>query len=101
MAHLDPPGSASVNLNPAVWLENTTYSVSCNSAPGNPQNQYTWTLNGQQVYTGSEYNIIAHKDQDQAVLACNVSNKFTVDRNVPVYDTKELVVRCEYKMKLQ
>ena len=93
---LDPPGPASVNLNPAVWLENRTYSVSCMAAPGNPQNQYTMTLNGQQVHAVSEYIIAAHKDQDKAVLACNVSNKFTVDRNVPVYDTKQLVVHCKF-----
>ena len=92
---LDPPGPASVNLNHAVCLENRTYSVSCNSAPGNPQNQYTFTLNGQQVHTGSEYSITAHKDQDKVLLVCNVSNKFTVDRNVPVYDTKQLVVHCK------
>ena len=96
----DPPGPASVNLNAAVWLENRTYSVSCNSAPGNPQNQYTLTLNGQLVHTGSEYNITAHKDQDQAVLACNVSNGFTVDRNLAVYDTKQLVVHCKCQWKL-
>ena len=71
--------------------------MSCNSAPGNPQNQYTWTLNSQQVHTGTPYQVLAHKDQDKAVLACNVSNKFTVDRNVPpIYDTKQLEVHCEY-----
>ena len=88
-----------MNLNPAVWLENRTYSVSCISEAGNPQNQYKWTLNGQLVHTGYEYSITAHIDQDKAILVCNVSNKFTVDRNVPpVHDTKQLVVHCEYQI---
>ena len=67
----------------------------CNSSDGNPQNEYTWTLNGDQVHSGSVYNITAHKDHDKAVLACNVSNKFTVDRIVSFYDTKQLVVHCK------
>ena len=74
--------------------------MSCTSPPGNPQNQYMWTLNGQQVHTGTPYQVTAHKDQDKAMLSCNVSNKFTVDKDEPVHDTKQLVVHCKCQKKL-
>ena len=98
--HLDPPGPASLAVASNVWLENRTYSVFCNSSDGNPQNEYTWTLNDDQIHTGPAYNITAHKDLDSAVLACNVSNKYTVDRNVLVYDTKQLMVHCRFQIKI-
>ena len=100
MYHIDPPGPASIVPEPGVWLENRTYAVYCNSSDGNPLNEYIWTVNGQQVHNGSEYNITAHKDHDQALLACIVSNRFTVDRNVPIYDTKQLVVHCKFQFNI-
>ena len=94
------PGPASVDIEPEVWLENRTYNVFCNSSDGNPQNQYTWTLNGDRVHNLSESNITAHKDHDQALLTCNVSNKFTEDRNASVYDAGKLMVHCKCQIYL-
>ena len=92
----DSPGPASIDLDPAVWLENRTYSVFCNSSDGNPQNEYAWALNADHAILKSTYSITAHKEHDQAVLTCIVSNKFTEDRNASVYDTKQLAVHCKF-----
>ena len=37
----------------------------------------------------------AHMDLNEALLGCNVSNNYTIAKNTPKYDTRNLIVQCK------
>ena len=89
----DPPGIPALKLDKDIWLENQTYTSSCNSSQGNPNNNYIWLLDNVNVPGGSKSTIIARKGQRN--LRCNVTNQFTEHRGIALSDYKSLVVHCK------
>ena len=74
-----------------------TYTAACISEEGRPESSYRWTLDGVDIKDEQSYQIRidAHMDFDGALLACNVSNNYTMVKNKPKYDTITLIVECK------
>ena len=94
---IDPPGIPALRLERDIWLENQTFTSSCNSSQGNPANNYIWLLDNVNVPGDSKCTITARKGQKH--LRCNVTNQFTEHRGKPLSDYKDLVVHCKIDMK--
>ena len=92
----DPPGSATVITN-RIWLEKTTFRVRCESAPGNPQNSYRWTLNGQ-THSGPIWEVQATRDLHGAMIYCHVTNNYTETKNLRVNASMKLNVECKFSI---
>ena len=93
--NLDPPGSPTLTLSQVVWIENHTYTATCTSSQGNPENIYTWSLdNVNNVHTGDTYNITARKGQ--RIIRCTASNRFTMDRGTELSSSKNINVHCKF-----
>ena len=91
-----PPGEPRIDTN-HTWLENRTYPALCISEVGRPESSYRWTLDGVNIKDehSNQIRIEAHMDLDGALLACNVSNNYTIVKNKPKYDTTSLIVECK------
>ena len=91
-----PPSNPSLSTSNHTWLENRTYIVICESKAGNPESSYRWSLDGQEIKDehSNQIQIQAHMDLNKALLGCNVSNNYTISKNTPKYDTRNLIVQC-------
>ena len=92
---LDPPGPPTLTLSQGVWIENQTYTATCTSSQGNPENLYLWSVDDAiSVSTGDTYTIRAKKGQ--TIIRCTVSNKFTIDRGTELSASRNLTVHCKF-----
>ena len=93
-----PPGEANLSTANETWVENRTYTVLCKAEVGQPESDYRWTVDGQDIKghkNSHQLQIEAFMELNGALLGCNVSNNYTVVKNTPKYDTIRLVVECK------
>ena len=88
----DPPEEPKMTMANKVWLENKTYTATCEAESGNPpDNIYIWYLDGSYVHTGASYTVRATKGMKD--IRCYVTNdKY---KQVSLYDNQTLDVQCK------
>ena len=88
----DPPGEPTLTMTNKIWLENRTYTATCEATSGNPpDNIYTWYLDGSYVHTGASYSVRATKGLKD--IRCYVTNdKY---KQLSRFDDETLDVHCK------
>ena len=93
-----PPGEANLSTAYETWVENRTYTVLCKAEAGQPESDYRWTVDGQDINgheNSHQLQIEAFMELNGALLGCNVSNNYTIVKNTPKYDAMRLFVECK------